>query len=100
VPEKKVSPRVDLPQLGIILLVKRGLRSEEIPTHSKTQGWLTMSEEFYELKSRKQHVWVKDRAGNEYICPVDVLRDPKNVSEEELKNCIDDASIPQPHAGG
>jgi len=31
---------------------------------------------------------------------VDALKDPKNVSEEELKNCIDEASVPQPHAGG
>lgn len=59
-----------------------------------------MAEEFYELKGRKQHVWVKDKAGNEYICPVDALKDPKNVKEEDLKNCIDDASVPQPFAGG
>jgi hypothetical protein len=36
-----------------------------------------------------QLVWVKDKAGNEYLCPIDALRDPKNVTEEELKNCVD-----------
>ena len=59
-----------------------------------------MADEPTELKGRKQHVWVKDKAGNEFICPVDVLKDPKHVSEEELKNCVDDASVPQSGAGG
>jgi hypothetical protein len=37
-------------------------------------------------------VWVKDNAGNRYLCPLDALRDPKSVSAEEKKNCVDDAS--------
>ncbi len=53
-----------------------------------------------ELKGRKQHVWVKDRAGNEYICPIEVLKDPKKATKEELKDCVDDASVPQATAGG
>lgn len=40
-----------------------------------------------------QHVWVKDREGNEYICPVDALKDPKKASPEELANCVDTARI-------
>jgi len=59
-----------------------------------------MADETTELKGRKQHVWVKDKAGNEFICPIDVLKDPKNATDEELKNCIDDASVPQATAGG
>ena len=51
-------------------------------------------------RGRTQFVWVKDRSGNEFVCPHDALKDPKNVSEAELKNCIDDASSPQPFAGG
>ncbi len=34
-------------------------------------------------------VWVKDRAGNEFLCPVEALRDPAHATEDELKNCID-----------
>jgi len=42
--------------------------------------------------SKKQYVWVKDKAGNEYICSLDGLKDPKNASKDELENCLDDAS--------
>jgi hypothetical protein len=59
-----------------------------------------MAEEFYEPKKRTQFVWVKDRAGNEYVCNAEYLTDPKNVGEEDLKNCVDDATTFQPHAGG
>ena len=41
---------------------------------------------------KKRFVWVKDKAGNEYVCRVDDLKDPKKVSKDDLKNCIDDAS--------
>ena len=37
-------------------------------------------------------VWVKDNAGNRFLCPLDALRDPNSVSEEQKKNCVDDAS--------
>ena len=40
----------------------------------------------------KRFVWVTDKSGNEYVCRVMDLKDPKNVSEEDLENCIDDAS--------
>lgn len=59
-----------------------------------------MAEEYYEPKKRTQFVWVKDRAGNEYVCNAEYLTDPKHVSEEDLKNCVDDAKTLQPHAGG
>ncbi|SHF95449.1 hypothetical protein SAMN02745206_02985 [Desulfacinum infernum DSM 9756] len=49
---------------------------------------------------RQQFVWVKDKAGNEFVCPVDVLKKPTEMSEEELKNCVEDATSPQPFAGG
>jgi hypothetical protein len=38
-------------------------------------------------------VWVKDKAGNEFVCAVSDLKDPKNVSEEDLENCMDDATM-------
>ena len=37
-------------------------------------------------------VWVKDGAGNRFLCPMDALRDPNSVSEEEKADCVDDAS--------
>jgi len=37
-------------------------------------------------------VWVKDNAGNRFLCPLDALMDPNSVSEEAKKNCVDDAS--------
>jgi hypothetical protein len=40
----------------------------------------------------QRFVWVKDKAGNEYVCRVMDLKNPKKVSKEDLKNCIDDAS--------
>jgi len=40
----------------------------------------------------EQLVWVKDNAGNRFLCPLDSLRDPNSVSEEQKKNCVDDAS--------
>ena len=59
-----------------------------------------MSEEVSTPTKRTQFVWVKDKAGNEYVCNAEYLKDPKNVSEEDLKNCVDDASVAQPFAGG
>ena len=59
-----------------------------------------MSEEINEPTKRTQFVWVKDKAGNEFVCSVDALRDPKNISEEDLKNCVNEASVPQASAGG
>jgi hypothetical protein len=43
-------------------------------------------------KTSWNYVWVKDRAGNEFICPSNALKDPKKASDEDLKNCVDDAT--------
>lgn len=45
-------------------------------------------------------VWVKDREGNEFICQASSLKDPKGLSEDEKKQCVDSAKVAQPHAGG
>lgn len=44
------------------------------------------------------YVRVSDRAGNEFLCPLSKLRDPKNMSEEDLENCVDEA-VAQRYAG-
>lgn len=59
-----------------------------------------MAEDVSAPKSRQQFVWVKDNAGNEFACPVDVLKKPEEMTEDEKKSCIDDASVHQPHSGG
>ena len=41
----------------------------------------------------KRFVRVKDAAGNEFICPLDALKDPKHATDEELANCVDDATL-------
>jgi hypothetical protein len=46
--------------------------------------------------THKGFVWVKDRKGNEFICPVDALKDPKKASDDELSKCMDDASMGVP----
>jgi hypothetical protein len=55
------------------------------PTNRRKGGWDMTEHE-------KRFVWVKDKAGNEYVCRVDDLKDPKKVDEDDLKNCLDDAS--------
>jgi hypothetical protein len=37
----------------------------------------------------KNYVWVKDVAGNEFLCPADALKKPEDATKAELKNCID-----------
>lgn len=41
---------------------------------------------------KQRFVWVKDKSGNEFVCRIDDLKDPKKVSKDDLKNCVDDAS--------
>jgi len=39
------------------------------------------------------YVRVYDKAGNEFICPLNALKDPKTASDEELDHCVDDATV-------
>ncbi|MBU4566710.1 MAG: hypothetical protein KMY53_07640 [Desulfarculus sp.] len=47
-------------------------------------------------QGEKGFVWVSDKAGNQFICPVGALKDPKDASQSELANCIDDAKAGVP----
>jgi len=38
-------------------------------------------------------VRVKDQAGNEFLCPLGVLKGVKEATEEELENCVDDGTV-------
>jgi len=48
-----------------------------------------MSEE----KEEQVYVRVKDLAGNEFVCPIDALKGLKEVPEDVLDNCVDDATV-------
>ncbi|SPF48129.1 hypothetical protein SBDP1_720024 [Syntrophobacter sp. SbD1] len=54
----------------------------------------------YPSEKRTQFTQVRDKAGNEYICAVDVLKDPAKPTKQELKNCVNESKSPQPFAGG
>ena len=40
-----------------------------------------------------KYVRVQDSAGNAFACPLDMLRDPEDLTEEELEECVDVATI-------
>jgi hypothetical protein len=46
-----------------------------------------------ENKEQQVYVKVKDFAGNEYVCPIDALKNMKEVPEDVLDNCVDDATV-------
>ena len=43
-------------------------------------------------KTSWNYVWVKDKAGNEFACPVNALKKPGDLSQEEKEGCLEDAS--------
>jgi hypothetical protein len=45
------------------------------------------------MKKKDVYVRVKDSAGNEFLCPIDALKDPGTATREELENCVDDATV-------
>jgi hypothetical protein len=44
-------------------------------------------------KPKTVYVRMKDGAGNLFLCPLDALKDPKNATDEELENCVDEAVV-------
>ncbi len=38
-------------------------------------------------------VRVKDGAGNEFLCPLEALKAPGEATDEEMDNCVDDATV-------
>lgn len=47
-------------------------------------------------KLKDRYVFVKDRDGNEYVCKVDALKNPDELTEEEKAACFE-ASPWTPH---
>jgi len=46
-----------------------------------------------EQEKKPVYVRVKDRAGNQFLCPIDALKDMNKATEQELENCVDNAVI-------
>lgn len=44
-------------------------------------------------KAAQPFVWVTDKKGNQFICPMDALKDPKHATKEELASCVDEAKM-------
>ena len=44
-------------------------------------------------QKEKLYVKVKDMAGNEFVCPIDALKKQAELSEIDLENCVDDATV-------
>jgi hypothetical protein len=41
---------------------------------------------------------VNDKAGNEFLCPLDALKSVNDATEEELENCVEE-SVAERYAG-
>lgn len=39
------------------------------------------------------YVRVKDEKGNEFVCPLEALKNVHEATEEELDNCVDDGTV-------
>ena len=65
------------------------IRDNFLQWWNQTQKGGKMSEK------EKKDVWVrvKDNAGNEFICPLNALKERKSATDEELENCVDDAVV-------
>lgn len=46
-----------------------------------------------EFDRGEMFVRVTDRSGEEYVCPLKSLKNPRDLSPEELKNCVDSATV-------
>ncbi|MFZ7125506.1 MAG: hypothetical protein ACOWWM_05040 [Desulfobacterales bacterium] len=40
---------------------------------------------------KERFVFVKDRDGNEFVCPIDSLKNPEELTEDEKAACMDAA---------
>jgi hypothetical protein len=43
-------------------------------------------------KDEQTYVRVRDGAGEEFLCPLDALKPSEEATEEELTNCVDQAT--------
>ncbi|MBN1104472.1 MAG: hypothetical protein JXL84_13725 [Deltaproteobacteria bacterium] len=43
------------------------------------------------METKPKYLKVKDKSGNEFLCPLDALKSLKEATEEELAECVEDA---------
>ena len=41
----------------------------------------------------QKYLKVKDKAGNEFLCPLDALKSVSDATEEELNECVEEAVV-------
>jgi hypothetical protein len=41
----------------------------------------------------QKYLKVKDKAGNEFLCPLDALKSVNDATEEELNECVEEAVV-------
>jgi hypothetical protein len=51
-----------------------------------------------EQDKKQVYVRVKDGAGNQFLCPIEALKDIRKATEQELENCVDNA-VAERYAG-
>jgi len=86
-------------QIGFDACNLGGPRSS-LSANNNIKGEIKMAD-IETFKGRKKtYVWVKDRAGNEFLCPAGSLKDPKHATEAELSNCVDDVTASVNPRGG
>jgi len=40
-----------------------------------------------------KYLKIKDKAGNEFLCPLDALKSVRDATEEELSECVEEAVV-------
>jgi hypothetical protein len=51
-----------------------------------------------EQEKKQVYVRVRDGAGNQFLCPIEALKDIRKATEQELENCVDNA-VAERYAG-
>jgi len=51
-----------------------------------------------EQDKKQVYVRVRDGAGNQFLCPIEALKDIRKATEQELENCVDNA-VAERYAG-
>lgn len=44
-------------------------------------------------KKSHKYIRVKDKAGSEFLCPLDALKSINEATEEELAECVEEAVV-------
>lgn len=45
------------------------------------------------METKPKYLKVKDKSGNEFLCPLHALKSVKDATEEELAECVEEAVV-------